>query len=133
MRRHHRTRWIVLVTIVALAAFGSFSAAEEGRASAATVTASYEQGRADVVVNGYGTRAMGTFRLRDGATTHLALCIEADVAHSGATDAYAPVDPRIRSAPLDALLWWLDRQPTIDDDTAVAASALAGFYADARR
>ena len=100
---------------------------------AATITASYEQGRADVVINGYGTPAMGTFRLVDGSETHLALCIEAHLAHSTESDAYAAAAPAVRSAPLDALLWWLDRQPAIDDDTAVAAAALAWYYAGARR
>lgn len=133
MSTDHRTRPISLVGVTALVALSSFTAAMGERATAATITASYEQGRADVVVNGYGTTAMGTFRLADGSETHLALCIEADVPHSAATDAYGPVEPSIDSAPLDALLWWLDRQPTIDDDTAVAASALAWFYAGARR
>ena len=127
-----RTRSFVIAAGVAAAACSSFAVPAD-RAVAATITAAYEQGRPDVVINGYGTDAMGTFRLRDGSDTHLALCIEADVTHSGATDAYGPVGSSVESARLDALLWWLDRQPSIDDDTAVAASALAWFYADARR
>jgi hypothetical protein len=103
------------------------------RADAATVTASYERGYADAIINGYGTRAMGTFQLRDGDQVLLALCVEADVPHSRLDDAYHPVESVLDDGALDALLWWLDRQPEIDDDTAIAAAALAWFYADARR
>ncbi len=101
--------------------------------SAATITAAYDQGHPDVVINGYGTRAMGTFELTDGADRHRALCIEADVSHTRAPDAYQPVERHVDSPELDALLWWLERQSTIDDDTGVAAAALAWFYAGAVR
>ncbi|WP_133868407.1 SpaA isopeptide-forming pilin-related protein [Ilumatobacter fluminis] len=121
------------IASVALVAICSLLVVAGERAAAATVIASYEHGRADVIINGYGTQAMGTFRLRDGDETHIALCLEADVAHSTADGAYEPVEATVASARLDALLWWLDRQPSIDDDTAVAASALAWFYAGARR
>ncbi|MEZ5296024.1 MAG: SpaA isopeptide-forming pilin-related protein [Ilumatobacteraceae bacterium] len=100
---------------------------------AATVTASYESGRRDVIINGYGTTAMGTFRLDDGSESLLALCIEADVAHSTGPEAYRSVGPMVTSPNLDALLWWLDQLGHVDDDTAVAASALAWYYAGARR
>ena len=123
----------MLVAAVASVAFGAFTAGAGERAAAATITASYESGRAGVIINGYGTRAMGTFRLQDGAEHHLALCVEADAAHSTVSDAYRRVTSSIDDARLDALLWWLDEQASIDDDTAVAASALAWFYAGARR
>ena len=117
----------------AVAAIVAFATVSGRGADAATVTASYEHGRADVIINGYGTAAMGTFRLTDGDDALLALCVEADVPHSTGPDAYRRVDTRVASAELDALLWWLDRQPSIDDDSAVAASALTWYYAGARR
>jgi hypothetical protein len=100
---------------------------------AATITASYEHGRDGVVINGYGTRAMGSFRLLDGDRTLLAWCVEADVPHVTQHGAYRSISPSVSSAELDALLWWLDREDSIDADTAVAAAALTWFYAGARR
>ncbi len=99
---------------------------------AATITASYEAGYRDVIINGYGTAGLGTFRLSDGSATRLALCIEADQPHSTTPDAYAPVASRTDSGELDTLIWLLGRTP-VDDDTAIAAAALAWFYADAHR
>jgi hypothetical protein len=119
------------IAVAVLAATALLTASQP--AAAATVTASYEHGRSDVVINGYGTRAMGSFRLLDGDRALLAWCLEADVSHSTQTEAYRPVPPSVRSAELDALLWWLDRQDAIDADTAVGAAALVWFYAGAHR
>jgi hypothetical protein len=122
-----------LAAIACLLLAVSFALGGERTVEAATVVASYEHGRDEVVINGYGTRAMGSFRLSDGDRALLAWCLEADVPHSNQSDAYRSVTASVRSAEVDALLWWLDRQDAIDADTAVGAASLVWFYAGARR
>lgn len=103
------------------------------RADGATITAEYAEGYRDVLINGYGVRGLGTFRLRDGDATSVALCIEAHVQHSTGADAYAPVPNEIASDELDVLLWWVARHTPLDADTATAAAALAWYYTGAQR
>jgi hypothetical protein len=101
---------------------------------AATITASYAAGHDDVVINGYGTPGLGAFTLHDGGVDLVAFCIQADAAHSRATDAYRPVDGAVGSAELDYLLWAYARGTLgTDDDTATAVAALAWFHAGADR
>ncbi|HWL42633.1 MAG TPA: hypothetical protein VNQ73_06800 [Ilumatobacter sp.] len=103
------------------------------RADGATIVGEYAEGYRDVSINGYGTPGLGTFRLRDGDTTVVALCIEADVRHSTGPDAYVPVPNQSTSDELDVLLWWVGRHTPLDADTATAAAALAWYYTDAQR
>lgn len=103
------------------------------RADAATITGSYVAGHRNVTINDYGTSGLGMFVLDTGDRNERAWCIEADVPHARSVDAYAEVDPVVRSAELDALVWLLDRKESIDDDTATATAALAWYYAGARR
>ena len=107
--------------------------ASRAPAEAATITASYAAGHRDVIINGYGTPALGTFTLRDGNEQMPALCVEADASHTTIRDAYALVPNRINSPELDVLLWLLGYGTTLDSDTATAAAALAWYYADAQR
>jgi hypothetical protein len=107
--------------------------ARAGPAEGATITGEYAEGYRDVLVNGYGARGLGTFRLTDGAATSVGLCIESHVRHSNDTDAYAPVPNEVDSDELDVLLWWVGRHSPLDADTAAAAAALAWYYADAQR
>jgi hypothetical protein len=102
-------------------------------AHAATITVEYAAGHRAVVINDYGTPALGTFTLDDAGHDLLALCVEAGDSHSTAIDAYAPVANRIDSAELDTLLWLLSDGATLDADTATAAAALAWYYAGATR
>ena len=102
-------------------------------AEAATLTVSYAAGHGDVTINGYGTPALGTFKLRDGNEEMVALCVEADASHTTIRDAYALVPNRVTSPELDALLWMLGDGSALDADTATAAAALAWYYADAQR
>jgi hypothetical protein len=103
------------------------------QAEGATITGEYAEGYRDVLVNGYGVRGLGTFRLTDGVATSVALCIESHVGHSTGTDAYAPMANQAASDELDVLLWWVARHTPLDADTAAAAAALAWYYADAQR
>ncbi|HUF97411.1 MAG TPA: SpaA isopeptide-forming pilin-related protein [Ilumatobacter sp.] len=119
---------IAAVGVAVLAATTMWS-----RAHSATITASYESGYLDVSINGYGTSGMGTFRLNDSGAGHVALCVEANEHHSTEADAYSPVDNRIASPELDALIWLLSRMPSVDADTGIAAAALAWYFSDARR
>jgi len=102
-------------------------------AEAATITVSYAAGHPDVIINGYGTPALGTFTLRDGDVDMVALCVEADSSHTTARDAYSLVPNRVTSPELDSLLWILGDGAALDADTATAAAALAWYYADAQR
>lgn len=102
-------------------------------AEAATITGEYAEGYRDVLVNGYGARGLGTFRLTDGAATSVALCVESHVGHSNDVDAYAPAPNVVDSDELDVLLWWVARHSPLDADTAAAAAALAWYYAGAQR
>lgn len=119
---------LVVASALVLAVAGS-----DERADAATITVSYEHGYRDAHINDYGTRGMGTFRLVDGNTHRIALCIEAADSHSTERDAYAPVANRLTSPELDVLVWLVSRMDDIDDDTAIAAASLAWYYADATR
>ncbi len=121
---------VQILTAMLIVAAASFAV---GDADAATIVVSYERGHPDVLINGYRTEAMGTFRLDDGGTQRLALCIEAHESHSTRQGAYAKTANRVESAELDALLWLTERGPALDDDRALAAASLAWFYAEARR
>ena len=102
-------------------------------ADAATIAAAYADGHRDVLVNDYGTPALGTFRLADGDTTFVALCLEAHVGHTTVTGAYRPVSNVVTSPELDYLLWRYGSGLQLDDDTATALAALAWFHASAQR
>jgi hypothetical protein len=128
--RSHRPRPIVAPVVIVTTILIALGWA---RADAATVTASYTAGYRNVTINGYGAAGMGTFTLRDGTDDRLALCVEANVGHSTTSNAYTATSNKVSSPELDALLWWLDRQPPVDDDTAIAAAALAWYYAGAVR
>ena len=103
------------------------------RASAATITAEYAEGHRNVIINGYGVDGLGTFRLTDGDTTLLALCLEAHVRHTVSADAYAPAANTVVSEELDVLLWRAARHTPLDADTASAVAALTWYYARAER
>jgi hypothetical protein len=105
----------------------------ERSADAATITAEYAKGHRSVVINGYGTPALGTFVLRDVDHDLLALCIEAADPHSNVADAYSPTPNQVDSGDLDTLLWLVGDGAGLDDDAATAAAALAWYYAGARR
>ncbi|PIE32221.1 MAG: hypothetical protein CSA55_03890 [Ilumatobacter coccineus] len=98
----------------------------------ATLTASYVEGGHGVRINGYLAGGLGTYRLTDGSVTMLALCIEADERNSTEDDAYQLVENRVISPELDTLLFLLD-DGAADENTAIAAAALAWYYSDAQR
>jgi hypothetical protein len=117
-----------------------------GRASAATITASYAAGHREVSINDYGTQALGTFTMRfdpgdpAAGTSRLALCVEADTPHSTVHNAYRLVSNRVVSSELDYLLWkygWPGTPEYVDigadHDTATALAGLAWYYAGATR
>ena len=87
MHRSHR----ILTAIGAGLATLTMAAHADG----ATITAEYAEGHTDVLINGYHTRGLGSFRLTDGRNTVLAWCIESHVQHSTVTDAYQPVPNRV--------------------------------------
>ena len=125
------TRILTTLAIVAATSV-AIASAKPNQAQAATITASYDSGYLDVLINGFGSQGLGTFRLTDGEVSTLALCIEADQPHSTTLNAYARVPSSVSSNHLDALIWLIERSP-IDDDTAIAAAALAWYYAEALR
>ncbi len=102
-------------------------------AEGATITASYEAGYRDTILNDYGAPGMGTFRLVNGADAQVALCVEAADPHASGQDAYSLVPNRIDSQELDALVWVIDRAGALDNDTAIAAASLAWYYSGAVR
>ena len=126
-----KTRLLTTLTIVAATSVIT-TTTDPRPAHAATIGASYDVGYRDVLINGFGTDGLGTFRLDDGDNSAVALCIEADQPHTTVQDAYSPVDAIVSSAHLDALIWLIERSP-LDDDTATAAAALAWQYAGAER
>ncbi len=128
----HRIGLTAIVMISLCAMLVLFTTAW-GRAQGATISASYEAGHLDVSINGYGTTGMGTFRLDDASSGHVALCVEAHERHSTEADAYSPVDNRFNSVELDTLIWLVSRMPSVDSDTGVAAAALAWYYSGAMR
>jgi hypothetical protein len=147
-RRHRRCRWPIgiLFTIVAVVAVTLTGIWPVPAAEAATITASYQFGHRNVLINDYGTQALGTFVLRtdsgdpEPGREHLALCIEAASGHSTATGAYRLVANRVSSPQLDYLLWkyGFPGHPEHvalagDHDTATALAALAWYYAGATR
>jgi hypothetical protein len=145
-RPHQRCRWpigvvVTVISVVTLTGMWLAPAAE-----AATITASYQFGHRSVLINDYGTQALGTFVLRTDAgdpnpgRDQLALCIEAATSHSTAAGAYRLVTSSVSSPQLDYLLWkfGLPGHPDHvalagDHDTATALAALAWYYAGATR
>jgi hypothetical protein len=134
------------LSLISVLVFAGLVVGHAPSARAATITAAYQFGHRNVLINDYGTQALGTFVLRtdpgdpDPGRERLALCIEAATSHSTATGAYRLVDNRVASPQLDYLLWkfGLPGHPEYvalagDHDTATALAALAWFYADATR
>lgn len=135
----------IVYAVLTAGAFVAFGVASTPPAEAATITAAYGVGHRDVRINDYGTSGLGTFLLRGDPGDpfegeRLALCIEADVSHSTATNRYHLVPNRIDSPQLDYLLWkfgWPGTEEYTelgnDRDTATALAAVAWYYSGASR